>query len=155
MKPLSILLLWLVVVGTLAGCGGDTSSPPVSTRPLSPRDYVSRVQEMLHAPGRLASLAVPRVATPPAGRVVSRAEVDGLVARARRDLDERRARPIADPALSRQRDAFAGAYQATVTHMERVGRAMVQDDAVRLRRDLPPLLNSMRGLSSAVSPQSS
>lgn len=136
----------------VSGCGSQDGGAPAAPAPVPPRDYVASVQDLLGPPARMASLATARVADDPEVDAPTRAQVDAMVNQARRELRELRELPLGSGVLDEQRDALAGAYQATVTWMERVGRDLVQDDRVALRQHLTPLFMSMRGLSSAVSP---
>jgi len=148
-----VLALVLVSAAVpVLGCGSQSPAPSAS-EPTPPEEYVEAVQELLVPPARLASLATERSRPRPEADPPSQSEVDGIVMVARRELAELRAQRLDDPALRRQRDALAGAYHATISRMERVGRDLVQDDRAALRRNLPTLFSSMRGLSSAVSPR--
>ena len=149
-------LLAMVLVSAavaVSGCGSQDGGAPAAQAPVPPGDYVAAVQDLLGPPARMASLATARVASDPEVDAPTQTQVDAMVTQARRELRELRDLPLGDGGvLARQRDALAGAYQATVTWMERVGRDLVQDDRVALRQHLTPLFMSMRGLSSAVSP---
>ncbi|MFN8121507.1 MAG: hypothetical protein U0237_03665 [Thermoleophilia bacterium] len=135
----------------MPGCGsGGSSGATASTTP--PDEYVAAVQGLLAPPAQLASLATARLKRDPEVGIPSTSEVDGMIRAAERELRELRELPLDSAVLRGQRDALAGAYQATVTAMRRVGRDLVQDDRVALRQHLTPLFMSMRGLSSAVSP---
>lgn len=147
-------LLAAVVVSAVvavSGCGTQEAGDAAGAAPSPPAEYVAAVEDLLGPPARMASLGTARLRRDPAA-IPSASEVDGLVRTARRELRELRDLPLDAPGLRGQRDALAGAYQATVTAMERVGRDLVQDDRVALRENLTPLFMSMRGLSSAVSP---
>lgn len=136
----------------VTGCGSQDGGPPAAQAPVPPGDYVAAVQDLLGPPARMASLATARVSADPDVDAPTQAQVDAIVGQARRELRQLRELPLGGGVLDRQRDALAGAYQATVTWMDRVGRDLVQDDRVALRQHLTPLFMSMRGLSSAVSP---
>ena len=136
----------------VSACGSQDRGDQAAQVPALPADYVASVQELLGPPARIASLATARARPDPEIDAPTQGQVDAIVAQGRRGLRTLRELPLESPALRRQRDALAGAYQATVTWMDRVGRDLVQDDAVSLRRNLTPLFMSMRGLSSAVSP---
>lgn len=136
---------------SLVGCGSSRAPTPTPTAPTLPAAYVAAVQALLVPPARLATIAADRVRPTPAGPVPTRADIDPLLNAARRQLREFRAQRFTFEGMQRQRDALAGAYQATLAHMERVGDDLVRNDRTALIRHLPDLLNAMRGLSSAAS----
>ncbi|MFN8108610.1 MAG: hypothetical protein U0Y82_02000 [Thermoleophilia bacterium] len=149
----AILVCALVALG-VTGCGGSATTP-TSTVPTPPLGYVHAVQALLAPPAQLASLASGRTGPSPAGPVVSRRQVDDIMAAARQELGDFRAMRLTTPMLRRQRDSLAGAYDAVIFYMDRVGRDLVQDDRTALTPDLRQLLTVMRGMSSAAKPSPS
>lgn len=135
-----------------SGCGSGEPAGAAGPGSTPPDGYVAAVQDLLGPPAQMASLGTARLGPTPTAPAPSSSEVDGMIRVAKRELRELRELPLDSVALRGQRDALAGAYLATVTAMERVGRDLVQDDRVALRQHLTPLFMSMRGLSSAVSP---
>ncbi|MCC6832736.1 MAG: hypothetical protein IT200_15450 [Thermoleophilia bacterium] len=148
------LLAAVMVSAAVAVSGCGSGEPASSADPVTaaPAGYVAAVQGLLGPPARMASLATARLGPAPSASAPTASDVDGMIRAAERELRELRALPLDSAMLRGQRDALAGAYRATVTTMERVGRDLVQDDRVALRQHLTPLFMSMRGLSSAVSP---
>jgi hypothetical protein len=141
---LSVLLaVGAVACASLTGCRDAEPVAPAAT----PSQYISAVQDLLDAPGRLAS-TISQATDPDPPPAPSRRRLRDLIDGARARLAEFRALRLDDPALRRQRDRLAGAYARLIPRMQAAADALPSGDRSTIARASGPFLDSLRTLPS-------
>lgn len=140
--PVGALVLCAVM---LSGCGQDAGAPAVATS--SPARFVEAVRELVTPAERMG--VVGTAALDRGDARPTRAEVDGLVADATRELREFRGMRLGDAALAREQQRLASAMEPVVRSMRSVRDMLRRGGDTGLRDAVRDLLEVLEGIPSA------